>query len=573
MRDLAKLLVSSFLLFGAAACAPPEVEDPIDEVGLSDGKADGETLSACEATAILRLVNDPATTVEALRSLGVASKASKNIVKRRDQSPIDTVAQLDAVGYVGRTVFGKLAAAVKPTCTQAGPSTEVIFSPHPWAESHLARLVGLINNAQESIDIAIYSFRDAQVQDALRRAVERNVDVRMIFETAGDDARNQNPAGTPSARLEEIGVDVRYVNRIMHHKFAIIDGPRRSADQARTAVLVTGSANWSGSAATTYDENTVFMRGQAEATLRMQREFNYLWANSRDFTLTTAAPASSSLAITDVADAPGLDIVYTSDNFLPRQTTTGPSFTLQRGKNTIADKLVQLIAGAQKSIHIASGHLRSSQVAEALLAKHAADPGVDIRIYLDGQEYLSEFAQQDQDAALEACVAAAGGDANKKDDCYESGLLFSLKMHRAGIPLRYKYYAYRWDASYAAQMHNKYFIIDGKQLASGSYNLSNNAEHQTMENMVIFDGAENQGMIASFEASFAGLWETGRAEDRLAALKSKIGSGQTFPIVFDPMALDWNQVSDLKTAIRAACPNVDSTEYRSNATAHRVCQK
>ena len=570
MRTHVKALLCSIAALGLG-CGPiePDQEDPIDALGLSDGKADGQTLSECEAAEILRHVNDPATTVAVLRAEGIGANSAKAIVNRRGQGPIGTVAELDAVPWVGPITFGKLRAAVKDTC--ASGQAEVIFSPQPWASSHLARVVGLIDDAQRSIDIAMYSFRDTQVQEALKRAVARNVDVRMIFEGANKDRKN--PPGTTSARLEEIGVDVRYINRIMHHKLAIIDGPRSSTDEAKTAVLVTGSGNWSNSAATVYDENTIVLRGHAEAILRMQREFNHLWAGSRDFTLALPAEPSTSLAITDVADVAGLDAVFTSDNFVPELKASGPVFTLQPGRNTVADRLVQLIAGAQTSIHIASGHLRSSVIADALIAKHAASPNVDIKIYLDNQEYLSRSAKVAQDAELAACITAAGADAARQDGCYESGLLYSLTMHEAGIPLRFKYYAYRWDASYAAQMHNKYFVIDGKTLASGSYNLSNNAEHATMENMVIYEGPEFAALVASFEASFARLWETGRAEGRLGALEAKIASGRSFPIVFDAMALTWDEVTGLKQAIRAACPAIDSVEYRAHAAAHRICEK
>ena len=57
-------------------------------------------------------------------------------------------------------------------------------------------------------------------------------------------------AGTKSGKLEQIGVNVRYVNKIMHHKYVIIDGPRTSLDQAQSTTLITGSANWSSSAGT-----------------------------------------------------------------------------------------------------------------------------------------------------------------------------------------------------------------------------------------------------------------------------------------------------------------------------------
>ena len=53
-------------------------------------------------------------------------------------------------------------------------------------------------------------------------------------------------------------------------------------DFAQTARLISGSGNWSSSAGSIYDENTLFMNGYAELTLRLQRDFDKLWAGSKD---------------------------------------------------------------------------------------------------------------------------------------------------------------------------------------------------------------------------------------------------------------------------------------------------
>ena len=68
-------------------------------------------------------------------------------------------------------------------------------------------------------------------------------------------------------------------------------------------------------------------------------------------------------------------------------------------------------------------------------------------------------------------------------------------------------------------MHHKYMVVDGTTLFSGSYNLSDNAEHDTFENMMVLKGAEHATLIAAFEANFESIWKTGRDEDKLAALE------------------------------------------------------
>jgi phosphatidylserine/phosphatidylglycerophosphate/cardiolipin synthase-like enzyme len=566
----------------AAACVVQSDEVSPDgefDEGVSVGKADGTAFSDCELEQVVAWLNDPATTVDVLLAAGVHSRAALNLVEYRDVLDSDhsfgTIQEVDAVSYVGPVAMQQLVAAVTARCAGRGNQIEVVFSPRPYAESHLARIAQAIDGAALSLDIAMYSYRDSNIDAAVGRAIARGVRVRMIFEDAS--AERRDPEGTTSARLEAMGVDVRWINKIMHHKFVIIDGPQTSAEQAQTAVLITGSANWSNSAATRYDENTSFIRGNAEALLRFQREFNLLWENSRELAWNPSLQYFETLPIDDgmILDDPAIDAVFTSANFTVTQSATnGPTFSAVTGSDAVADRLVELIWSAQRSIHIASGHLRSRPVSEALLARHQADPSLDIRIYLDNQEYLSESTHQEQERDLEACLAAAGGREAARQDCMDRGFLFSYAMHLAGIQLRYKAYCYRWHYSYAEQMHHKYMVIDGRILASGSYNLSDNAEHNTMENMVIYDGAAFPDLVAAFEQNFETMWNTGVEDGLFESLMDTVqNTTNDVPLVFAPMALTWDQVTTLKTAIRDACPAVNTEDYRNHPESHRVCDR
>ncbi|MCC7535154.1 MAG: hypothetical protein IT379_03005 [Deltaproteobacteria bacterium] len=574
------------LLAGCAAEVAADGEDGIDEVGVVAGKDDGP-FSECELREVLGLVNDAQTTLGSLMERGVPSRGARNLVAHRDgidatpgtddDDRFDDIDELDGVAYVGPQTFRALVALVADRCTTApdrDADVRVIFSPEPWETSHLAAIVASIDAATRSIDLAMYSLRDGRVMEALVRAAGRGVSIRVVYEGASAD--RANPAGTTSQRLEAAGIDVRWINKVMHHKFAIIDGPRDSMDQAATALLVTGSGNWSTSAGTKYDENTVFLRGHAEANLRFQAEFNHMWRSSRDFAGTSAPAFFESMAIdpSAITDDPSFDVVYTSANFEVRDSSNGPTFTVIRGSNAVADRLVALIAGAERSIHIASGHLRSRPVANALLARFRERPDLDVRVYLDGQEYLSQSSHAAQLDELQACLAAAGTSTSRQQDCNDRGFLWSYVVHEAGIPLRYKYYAYRWDTSYAVQMHHKYMVIDGRHLATGSYNLSDNAEHNTLENMLFFDAEAFPALVAAFEERFETMWRTGEAEGRLDSLMQQLASGTgSVPLVFDPIALDWEQVTSLKRALRTACPTADSEAFRTDPAAHRFCDR
>lgn len=551
-------------------------DDPLDGEGDSFplGKADGgiEEGSA-EARAILALVNDPVVTFEELDDDARLNKrAARNIIDNRDYA---TLAELDAVPYVGPYALQQLleyAIAQGYLDAESGTFVDVIFSPQQYANSHNVRVAELIDGAQTSLDIAMYSYSDAGIGDALEAAVDRGVDIRFIFETANDDRKKTGSdlENSKSARLEKMGINVRYVNKIMHHKFMIVDGPRDDISAIDTATVVTGSGNWSNGAATRYDENTLFFSGHRELTMEMQAEFNHLWNNSRDFVWDATLPYElSSYDITEelIEDAPGTDAYFTSDNFTVSNTT----FRIT-GANTVSDALVEAIWAATDSIHVMSGHLRSRPVAEALMAKYASDPSLDVRVYLDGQEYISSWYHNDQRAELDDCLVDATTESQRRK-CLDKGFYFGYELALAGIDVRYKYYAYRWHYSYAVQMHNKVMVIDGDEVWTGSYNLSDNAEHNTMENMLVFRSAEFAELAAAYENTFANLWETGRADDLLGELRDEVETSSSVPLVFDPMALTWEEVTDLKALIKDNCADINSESFRTSPEQHWYCPR
>jgi phosphatidylserine/phosphatidylglycerophosphate/cardiolipin synthase-like enzyme len=570
-RILASIL---FTLLGGACAQTPEtgLEDGEHDVGLAAGKADGTGWNECELREMVAFVNDASTTSDTLKIAGVASRARTNLIAGR---PFADAQAIDDVAYVGPVTFQQLVDAIGDRCDVPPPSDDVaaIFSPQAYESSHLVRVASEIDRATRSVDVAMYSFSDAQIMSALERAVDRGVTIRMIFDPAS--AERTMPAGTRSQKLEQAGIEVRYVNKVMHHKFAIIDGARLSADAANDAMLISGSGNWSSSAGTKYDENTIFLRGNAELNLRFQREFNYLWANGRPFPGEEGLPQHEAIEITDAMIAAvedsTVDARFTSANFRTSVSATyGPTFSVVAGRNEVSNRLVELIQGARRSIHLASGHLRSRPVVLALEAARAANPSLDIKVYLDQQEYLAASTHTGQVRDRDACIAAATTEA-RRQACYDRDFLYSYQLHQAGIAVRFKTYAYRWDYAYAAQMHHKYIVIDGEIVITGSYNLSDNAEHATMENIMVFQGSQYAALAAAFEANFASMWITGEAQNRYMRTMDNVRAGSGFPIVFDSMALTWDQVTELKRAMRTACPAVDSPEFRTDPAGHRYC--
>ena len=582
------LWIGLLSMIAMTSCVEPEVEDGADD-GFPSGKADGGIDEGSpEAIGVLALVNDASMTAAKLKAeAGITTRVATNIANHRrgpdgsvntpDDDKFDTLAELDAIPYVGpATLSALLEAARGRGLVASGAKIDVVFSPQPAAESHNARIAQLIGNAQRSIDIAIYSYSDAAIASALAGAKQRGVQIRFLFETADDDRKIVDAvarAASKSGKIEAAGIDVRYVNKILHHKFIIVDGPRDDASRAATAKLVTGSANWSNTGATVYDEATTFVENSALLAASFQREFDALWKGSRDFVGPAQAQGLSTANITpaQVPDEPGLAVLFTSPNF-KAGGADGSTWSVNKDSTVVANKWVEAIANAQRSIHIASGHMRLRSVAEALIAKKQANPSFDIKVYLDQQEFISASGHSAQLAELADCQARATTPGAQRD-CLANDFLFSRALVNANIDVRFKSFAYRWNASYAAQMHSKYMIVDGKQLISGSYNLSMNAEQATFENALHVTGPQFASLVGKFEANFATIWDTARAENKLATLRSTVATAATIPLVFDPMALTYAEFEALRAHIRANCTVVDSAEYRSNATAHRTCPR
>lgn len=574
---------SSALLVGLGLSLATLTACDVGPVSETDDVTAGIAETSAEAQALRAFLNDPATDVTLLKSEKVTSAIASAIVAHRDgadgasrtadDDPFDTVAEIDALKGVGPSTLKKLAGIAKTRGyldAEKAKKRFVIFSPQAPESAHTAEVAKIIAGAQRSIDIAMYSYSDANVGAALAAAVKRGVKVRFIFDTATTD--NRTPAeskdGTKSGKLEGAGVDVRAVNKIMHHKFMIVDGPRDDAEAAKTATIVSGSGNWSSGAATKYDENTLFMTAYPEIALRLQREFNTMWEHAKDFsTPTKSVPfEASTLVITDdmIPNDPGMEVFFTSSNFTVKDQTFSST-----GANTISDELVRAIDAATDHIHIASGHMRSRPVAEALMRKAKDAPDVEITIYLDGQEYVSESGNSAQKSEREACLAAASTPA-KERACLDKDYYYGRDVELAGAQVHYKFYAYRWDASYAAQMHNKIFIVDDA-LYTGSYNLSDNAEHNTFENLFRLRGPEFKDLVDTYEQNFDKLWVQG--EGLLPGLTAKIDQDATIPLVFPAMSLTWTEVKDLKALVSKECPASNSAAYRENPAAHQVCVK
>jgi Phosphatidylserine/phosphatidylglycerophosphate/cardiolipin synthases and related enzymes len=172
-----------------------------------------------------------------------------------------------------RTTTSTIFSTVWSTTVRATTST--IFST-VWAESVSVlevcfsrtmncaqKIVSLIDSANRSVYVAVYSFTRDDIADALIRARERGLDVRVVVESERAYER-----GSEYLRLRWAGVDIRLDtnSNLMHHKFMVIDGK----------IVGTGSYNFSVSAEDFNDENFIVLISGEIAEL-YSSEFMRVW--------------------------------------------------------------------------------------------------------------------------------------------------------------------------------------------------------------------------------------------------------------------------------------------------------
>jgi cardiolipin hydrolase len=151
------------------------------------------------------------------------------------------------------------APAAKPP--QSGPS-RACFSP---GEDCLGAIRDEFARARQRADVCVFTITDDRIRDAMLDAKRRGVAIRVI-----SDNDKSMDEGSDVEPLRRAGIEVRVdeTEAHMHHKFAVFDGAR----------LLTGSYNWTRSAAR-YNQENVVTTSDASLVASFAREFERLWGD------------------------------------------------------------------------------------------------------------------------------------------------------------------------------------------------------------------------------------------------------------------------------------------------------
>ncbi|YCM42329.1 phospholipase D-like domain-containing protein [Verrucomicrobiaceae bacterium 227] len=138
------------------------------------------------------------------------------------------------------------------------------FSP---GDDCLHRICSFINEAQKSLDICVFTITDNRIVDVLTKAIDRKVEIRIISDNDKSEDR-----GSDLDRLLRMGIECRFdrTDAHMHHKFALADNGH----------LLTGSYNWTRSAAMVNDEN-IIVTDHPKLVIKFADKFSSMWDHLR----------------------------------------------------------------------------------------------------------------------------------------------------------------------------------------------------------------------------------------------------------------------------------------------------
>ncbi|TGG96201.1 MAG: DUF1669 domain-containing protein, partial [Aphanocapsa feldmannii 277cV] len=171
-----------------------------------------------------------------------------------------------------------------------GSGLTLQFSPHGRNDDvdGLDLIAAALDQARERIDLALFVFSAQPLADALQRASQRGVTIRLLMDPGflarpfsealdllglerPDHRCVVEPGNRPWAQpLLTVGSPRLARGDKLHHKFAVIDGE----------TVITGSFNWSDSAAYANDETLLLIRN-ARIAAQFSEEFQQLWRTAQ----------------------------------------------------------------------------------------------------------------------------------------------------------------------------------------------------------------------------------------------------------------------------------------------------
>lgn len=335
---------------------------------------------------------------------------------------------------------------------------EWVFSPDGGAEDWIVKA---IDNAQEAIDLSMFTFRSTRVAEALLRAKKRKVKVRVIFDQSQG---SQEYMKLYAEWLAYHKIPVKYLagpnkdgpvwSEKNHNKFMRVDG-----------VIATGSMNYTKNAFKMSFENLFFL-DDAQDAAAYAAYFDDMYNNRRAVRI--KAPASAPTLPTD--EELLRELLVEPTPLPPRRVwpllppgravrfrdETFPA-NAARPFHPIKDYLVAAINASKETIDLALYEFKGMPEIMDALRRARDQRNVRVRVILDyNAVYPTGMNSRGEERVRSPEVEA---------------------LIREGFEVR----VVRGRKGRSSYMHNKVAIFDGLMVKFGSYNWSETAEDNHFE--------------------------------------------------------------------------------------------
>ncbi|MDA8244818.1 MAG: phospholipase D-like domain-containing protein [Elusimicrobia bacterium] len=311
--------------------------------------------------------------------------------------------------------------------------------------------VKLIDASRSTVDVVMFSMNLKDAPDALLRARDRGVKVRVIV-----DEKHVFPRADAEIKklIDAGGVEVRTLRGtraygVNHNKIGIFD----------SSAVSLGSYNWTFGATFSNLENVlvaqhpIYVRGYSEY-------FEWMWAKARP---SAQGPCPAELPEGYYGTPP--------QDPAPAQNLNGtpvPAYLFSPGSDS-ENRLARIIDAARSTLDAVTFTFSSKPLADAVV--RARQRGVKVRFIMD--EAMAK------DSAMAKYVFDSGVDLRVRRGRTEKGA-----------------------------MHNKFAILDGKILETGSFNWTSNASVNSFENIAFVSDA---GALKAYQDKYDWFYSSSTA--------------------------------------------------------------
>lgn len=176
----------------------------------------------------------------------------------------------ESVSQALQGAFSDILGSGQTATLAARGNVEVAFSPNGGCTEATVRFIG---EAQSSIRMAAYGLTSNPIGKALVEAKKRGVDVRVVVDRDHNGRRSAPNSVVSFLAANDIPVRIDTAVRIQHNKVLIVDAKS----------VQNGSFNFTNAAQTSNAENIIIHRDFPELAEVFTRNWEHLWAESRDY--------------------------------------------------------------------------------------------------------------------------------------------------------------------------------------------------------------------------------------------------------------------------------------------------